>query len=166
MLLDVFIIKEQLGIPMINIRQKGAEGERQVLQMLNKIVGDVREEKGLPQFAKEDEPFQRNQNQSAVGGDDLTNPYFLSIEVKRQEQLSINTWWKQCIASAERTKGVPILIFKQNRKKWRVCMNAPLYLTTTKFMGPVKVEVDLEIFKWWFYEYYTTYLEAHPDGPF
>lgn len=150
----------------INIRQKGAEGERQVLQMLNKIVAEVRAEKGLSIFDTRDEPFQRNQNQSAVGGDDLTNPYSLSIEVKRQEALSVGSWWKQCIESASRTKGVPILIFKQNRKKWRVCVSNYLYITDSKYIGPVMVEIHLDIFKEWFREYYITYLEAHPNGAF
>jgi hypothetical protein len=80
----------------INVRTKGAEGEREVAKMLNAIVATVRKELDLPQYATMDELFQRNQNQSAVGGADLSNNLGLEIEVKRQEALSVNSWWKQC----------------------------------------------------------------------
>lgn len=86
----------------INVRQKGQEGEREIAKILNAIVAKVRDEFKLSQYATRDELFQRNQNQSAVGGSDLSNPLYLDIEVKRQEDLSVNSWWKQCIEAAER----------------------------------------------------------------
>lgn len=147
----------------IDIRQKGAEGERQVMKILNDIVQEVRVAKGLDKFAKEDLPFQRNQNQTAVGGDDLTNPYKLSIEVKRQEQLSINTWWKQCMKSAARTQGYPILIFRQNGKKWRVMLSASLPIAPSVALSPVRVEINVDDFRSWFRHYYDTWLDNHPD---
>ena len=104
----------------INIRQKGAEGERQVATALNDIANKVLTTLGQPLPLK---PLvQRNQNQTAVGGSDLTNPFGFCIEVKRQEQLSINTWWKQCMQAKLEFGGIPILVFKQNREKWRVIM--------------------------------------------
>ena len=138
-----------------NPRTKGASGEREVADMLNDIVDLVRVEKGLPVLEKRDRPFQRNQNQSAVGGDDLTNPYRLSIEVKRQEALSVNTWWKQCLESCARFDNIPILIFKQNRKKWRIIMwgdlpMQPYTAATHRCMAHQRVEVDLDTFKQWF----------------
>lgn len=140
----------------INIRAKGQSGEREVATMLNAIVQKVRQSKGLPQLDDRDLPFQRNQNQSAVGGDDLTNPYGLAIEVKRQETLSVNTWWKQCTASALRSGGRPILIYRQNRKPWRVVMTAPLPVTDSKSIGPVQVEVSVETFLAWFEQYHSS----------
>lgn len=138
----------------INIRTKGQSGEREVAAMLNDVVQRVRVSKGLPKLEDRDLPFQRNQNQSAVGGDDLTNPFKLAIEVKRQETLSINTWWKQCVASAERSEGKPILIYRQNRKPWRVVMTAPLPVTESKAIGPVQIEISDDTFLAWFAEYY------------
>jgi hypothetical protein len=145
----------------INIRQKGAEGEREVMKILNDIVQDVRVAKGLPKLATQDLPFQRNQNQTAVGGDDLTNPFKLSIEVKRQEQLSINTWWKQCLASACRSQGYAILIFRQSRKPWRVMLSANLPINRDKTIGPVRVEIDIETFRQWFREYCSTWYDQN-----
>ena len=142
----------------INIRQKGQTGEREVAGILNSIVQRVREQEGFPLHADRDLPFQRNQNQSAVGGDDLTNPFGLSIEVKRQEALSVNTWWKQCLASSARTHGRAILIYRQNRKPWRVRMAAPIPISNSKTIGPVPIEISIEDFEAWFQEYYRDHL--------
>lgn len=152
----------------INVRQKGQEGEREIARMLNAIVATVRKEQMLPRLDTRDELFQRNQNQSAVGGADLSNPLHLEIEVKRQEQLSINTWWKQCTESAARTGGVPILIFRQNRKAWRVMLPADLPIQSRgegrySCIPNVRAEIDIETFKLWFKEYYKTWI-CHREG--
>lgn len=109
----------------MNIRQKGANGEIEVYKMLNPIIQEVLRELQFPaeMVAKAEKAVQRNQNQSAVGGNDLTNTFGLSIEVKRQEALSINTWWAQTVAAAQRNNEEPILMYRQNNKKWRVVMN-------------------------------------------
>lgn len=148
----------------INIRQKGQEGEREIAKTLNLIIAKVRDEFNLKQYAKEDELFQRNQNQSAVGGSDLSNPLYLEIEVKRQEALSINSWWKQCVDSADRTGGIPILIFRQNRKPWRVCILAELPLfpecsKTYKALPRIRAEISIDDFKRWFTEYYREWVK-------
>lgn len=150
----------------IHVVNKGKEGEREVAKILNGIVAKVRDELKLPQFATRDELFQRNQNQSAVGGSDLSNPLYLDIEVKRQEQLSINTWWKQCTEAAARSGGIPVLIFRQNRKPWRVCMLADIPLQPSgasayRTLGPCRVEIDLDTFKAWFKTYYTDWAKRN-----
>lgn len=150
----------------INVRTKGQEGEREIAKILNGIVGEVRAASGWPVLAVNDELFQRNQNQSAVGGADLSNPMGLEIEIKRQEQLSVNTWWKQCEASAKRTGGVPVLLFRQNRKPWRVMLPGELPLvapnsTGYSNLGPCRVEIDLDTFKSWFRAYYNRWLSEN-----
>lgn len=143
----------------INVRTKGQSGEREIATMLNRIVAEVREYSGLPKLDTRDELFQRNQNQSAVGGDDLTNPLRLSIEVKRQEQLSINSWWKQCSESAARQGNIPILLFRQNRKPWRCIMLidvpiSPPHSETHRYLHGVRGEIDIDRFQLWFHAYY------------
>jgi hypothetical protein len=103
----------------INIRQKGAGGEREIAARLNDIIRLVLHKRGELMVTPH---VQRNQNQTAVGGCDLTGTFDFAIEIKRQEALSIETWWKQCCASASELGKIPVLIFKQNRKKWRVVM--------------------------------------------
>jgi hypothetical protein len=113
---------------MINVRQKGQEGEREVADALNVVILRVLDRLGIPRPPKP--VVQRNQNQSAVGGSDLANTFNLAIEIKRQEQLAINTWWDQCTKAAKENPGdTPVLVFRQNAKpgqrtKWRVLMMA------------------------------------------
>lgn len=133
----------------INIRQKGATGERQVADALNLIANRVLTAHGRPLPLK---PLvQRNQNQSAVGGSDLTNPFGLCIEVKRQENLSINTWWEQCLQAKLEFGGLPILIFKQNREKWRVIMMLQCPIVD----APYRAEMNWDDFQDWAERYLT-----------
>lgn len=139
----------------INIRQKGAEGEREVIRMLTPIVKEVMVELDFPadKVAVAEQIIQRNQNQSAVGGCDLSNVFGMSIEVKRQEQLAIGAWWQQCLAAANRNNEIPVLIFRQNRKPWRVRTFAFLH-TPAEGGGwssvQAVVEIDEATFKMWF----------------
>ncbi len=133
----------------INIRAKGANGEREVADDLNLIINMQLTTAGLNRSAKP--VIQRNQNQSAVGGSDLTNPFNLCMEIKRQEALSVNTWWKQCETAAKEFGGEPILIFKQNRKPWRVVMYAHLQFPGhDSSYSRVRVELSWDDFKAWF----------------
>lgn len=132
----------------INGITKGKEGEREVCLILNTIVNEVYAYHGLPAPAVP--VFQRNQNQSAVGGSDIKNPFMLAVEVKRQEALSINTWWKQLERAATRDREWPILIFKQNHKPWRVMMPGSLPRSEDAGVNPlVRVEIDLTTFQVW-----------------
>lgn len=139
----------------IDVRQKGAEGERQVIKMLTPIVIQVMQEMEFPteKIQAAEKMIQRNQNQSAVGGNDLSNTFGLSIEVKRQEQLAINTWWQQCETAALRNNELPVLIFKQNNKPWRFITYGFLHVpgdnngwTSLR----ARVEFNEDTFKSWF----------------
>ena len=74
---------------MINIRQKGAEGEREVYKALNPIVQRVMQRLGFPaeQVAAAANCIQRNQNQSAVGGNDLSNLKMVAARPSRKGKL-------------------------------------------------------------------------------
>lgn len=142
----------------INIRQKGAEGEREVIRMLTPIVKEVMTELQFPaeQVAAAEKIIQRNQNQSAVGGCDLSNVFGMSIEVKRQEQLALGAWWSQCLAAAQRNNEIPVLIWRQNHKPWRIRTYGFLH-TPAQGGGwsstQAIVEIDVETFKQWFKEW-------------
>ncbi len=131
---------------MVNARAKGGEGEREIANLLNDIIA-----KKLRELGREvpDRPIvQRNQNQSAVGGSDLTNTFGLAIEVKRQETLTINSWWRQCVASAVRNKEEPVLIYRQNRKAWHVVMNG--WIGQLDSLHGCTMTVSMEDFLSWF----------------
>lgn len=106
---------------MINVRDKGHNAEREVANMLNGVLILTMREMGYPEdiILKASRTIQRNQNQSAVGGNDLSNVFGLSIEIKRQETLSVESWWKQTLAGASRNNEWPVLLYRQNNKKWQ-----------------------------------------------
>lgn len=102
-------------------RNKGQRGEREVLQMFLHSMERVETETGL---AGDSARIKRNTLQSDRGGDDLHGIPLVSVEVKRAEVLSLNSWWQQCARQAEAMQQdkplLPVLFFRQNRKPWRV----------------------------------------------
>ena len=145
----------------INIRQKGADGEREIVRVLNVIITRVLTLYGI---AIPNEPIaQRNQNQTAVGGNDLSNVFGLSIEVKRQEALSVNSWWQQCTADAERNNEFPVLLYRQNRKEWRcvllVQLMLPPNLGAENAAHYTRAEISWQDFQVWFEEWVSRKVE-------
>lgn len=141
----------------INIRQKGANGEREIATLLNTIVVEVMTAMAFPQeqIAAASKTIQRNQNQSAVGGCDLSNVFGMSVEVKRQENLAIPAWWRQTVAAAERNNELPVLIYRQNRKAWHVRTYAWLALPGGEAgawsrQQMIVAEFDIDTFKQYF----------------
>jgi hypothetical protein len=143
---------------MINVRQKGASGEREIAVALEAIIRKVMVAGGVPTPLT---PIvQRNQNQSAVGGSDLTNTFGLAIEVKRQENLSVNTWWKQCELSAQRNNELPVLVYRQSRKPWKVVQFVWLQLPNGQHQRHVG-EVSWDAFLAWFELWVKGQLNTH-----
>nr|DAE93512.1 MAG TPA: HOLLIDAY JUNCTION RESOLVASE, ENZYME, HOMOLOGOUS RECOMBINATION, HOLLIDAY [Caudoviricetes sp.]DAF45676.1 MAG TPA: HOLLIDAY JUNCTION RESOLVASE, ENZYME, HOMOLOGOUS RECOMBINATION, HOLLIDAY [Siphoviridae sp. ctJ7x27]DAN28120.1 MAG TPA: HOLLIDAY JUNCTION RESOLVASE, ENZYME, HOMOLOGOUS RECOMBINATION, HOLLIDAY [Caudoviricetes sp.] len=129
----------------VNIRTKGANGERELAQKLNELLYRVCQNNGWDFNKFSEYLVQRNQNQSAVGGCDLVNTWGLAIEVKRHETLAVNTWWQQCKASALRLNREPVLIYRQSRRPWQVVMQGRLQLPDGGFCESV-VTISFEDF--------------------
>lgn len=141
---------------MIHVVNKGKEGEREVVRILNAELTRVCEQLNLPTAEREIvmQLAQRNQNQSAVGGGDI-DLLGISFEVKRQETISVGKWWEQCCKSARRNGDIPVLIYRQNRKAWHVVMNGFLPVGVgTSPMG-ARVTITLDTFLSWFCNYAT-----------
>ena len=139
----------------INVVTKGKEGEREIVNALEPIVRRVMTELEIPLPAGK--VVQRNQNQSSVGGSDLANVFGLAIEVKRQESISLNAWWKQCTAAATRNNELPVLIYRQNHKEWRVVMNAGFVLGDGSQII-ARAEMEWYMFLYWFERWVRLYL--------
>jgi hypothetical protein len=138
----------------INGRTKGITGEQEVARDLNAIVDDCLQELGMPRQDPCKPRIQRNQNQTAVGGCDLTGTFDLAIEVKRQEQLAINSWWAQCCASATSLRHTPVLLFRQNtpaggRKAWRVITLVDVAIPGCEALQ-CRAEISYDDFRRWF----------------
>lgn len=53
----------------------------------------------------------------------------LHIECKRHERIELNKWYTQATADAERMQdGVPVVIFRQNRRQWMICLSLSDFL--------------------------------------
>lgn len=136
----------------LNIRAKGANAERDIATDLNAIIFSVMTSLNYSDKDLDNRNYfvQRNQNQSAIGGQDLVNTYGFAIEVKRQESLSINSWWNQCVTSASDLNEIPVLLFKQNKKKWRCVTHVYMELpndTVGKMRGEIDYATFLNIFR-------------------
>lgn len=131
----------------INIRVKGATAEREIATTMNAIILKVlKEVTDDPVMLSNHNYFvQRNQQQTAVGGNDLINTYGYGIEIKRHEVLNVNTWWKQCKAAADKNGEIPVLLYRQARKKWVCVMQAYLQMPNNQF-GACRAEVSFESF--------------------
>ncbi len=116
----------------INVRSKGAAGEREFCDWLHDTLGlDMKPERNLDQV--------RN------GGSDInTLPPFM-FEIKRCEGLSKREWWAQVkTASRPFSRAIPVVAYRQNRKPWRFLISAT-YIGLDK--GYVELE-ELEFTKW------------------
>lgn len=132
-------------------RNKGKTAEVEVYHWLNETVSSV---VGPGKW------FQRNQNQTASSGSDLSNPFRLSIEIKRHETLSVNSWWTQCTRSAKAESGVPILLYRQSRQPWRAVTeikdcHGDIYTVT----------MSADNFERWLKSYVTRYANPIPKTP-
>ena len=93
----------------VNGRNKGAAGEREASQFLDRLCAGY----GYGHITTE-----RNLEQARGGGHDLNGIPGLSIEVKRVEALNVPAWWKQCLRQADAIGAHPLLMYRQNRKPW------------------------------------------------
>lgn len=115
----------------INGIKKGKAGEREAAEWLydNFNLG----------FKPE-----RNLEQTRRGGHDLLGFSPFCFEVKRQETLNLRDWWIQVVHSTNEEYPIPVVMFRQNRKKWK-------FLISAQYIGLQKGYILLEIpeFKQW-----------------
>lgn len=120
-------------------KTKGANAEREVARLLQPIVDQVYAEAG-----QESPTLKRNLEQTRGGGYDLVGVDWMALEIKRHEQLSINSWWQQTLRQTQEGQE-PILMFRQSRQKWRVMMMGWLKTGAGKAVR-ARVEVGLDDF--------------------
>ena len=85
-------------------RQKGQRGEREICKILSEKLGGE---------------FKRNLMQTSEGGYDVLGLDGWAVEVKFQETLKIEKWWKQTVEQSSPEKK-PVLFFRKSRTDWRV----------------------------------------------
>lgn len=118
---------------------KGKRGEREAVKALQPTIDKVYESYGM-----EPPKLFRNQNQSADGGYDIAGLEWMALEIKRCETLSIPKWWRQCTSQGS-SDQVPILMYRQNSKKWNIIMYG--YMEVCKGARiKARIQVDLPTF--------------------
>jgi hypothetical protein len=96
-------------------RSKGARGEREIIDVLQPIVDVAYQAAG-----KQPPQLKRTSSmQSDGGGCDVHGLDWLAMEVKRCETLHVEMWWQQCVSQA-RPGQLPVLVYRQNKRQWRV----------------------------------------------
>jgi hypothetical protein len=96
-------------------RDKGARGEREIIDLLQPIVDAAYKDAG-----REPPQLKRASSMQADGGGcDVYGIDWLALEVKRCETLQLEAWWRQCMSQAQPDKQ-PVLIYRQNGRQWRV----------------------------------------------
>lgn len=126
---------------MVNAKQKGANGEREVASLLQPVVDRAyMETLGITQ--REVPKLQRNLLQTREGGYDLVGLDWLALEVKRVEAVgasgqirkgALRGWWLQCVTAASKREVVdgqvvsrvvkePVLFYRPNGVTWTVRM--------------------------------------------
>lgn len=146
---------------MVNIKTKGASAEREVINIfigaLQLIEESLRSEGHIVQSYSEE--IQRNSLQYAKGGEDIHGLPYISVEVKRHETLSINTWWNQCAEQAQRSNAIPVLIYRQSRKEWKVVSWVKLSDGGSPELACwVRAEYSFKNFMVWYKQLYTKFL--------
>lgn len=108
----------------LNGIKKGKQGEREAADWLAK------------KFKLAIKPT-RNLDQTRDGGFDLLGFEPLAVEVKRQETLSKRNWWLQVTSSVDEYYTVPVVMYRQNRKKWH-------FLISARYIGVSTGYIELE----------------------
>lgn len=124
---------------MLNSRNKGQVGERELCAILGEIVFNS----GMPELSVD--RLSRNLDQVREGGGDILGIPGLCIEVKRQETLTVNTWWRQVCIAADKQSLIPVLAWRQNNKPWRFAI--PGYLLVPG--APGRIEMEQSTFTVW-----------------
>ncbi len=116
----------------INSKQKGARSERECAELIRKHGFE----------ARRSAQYCGNTGEAA----DITTDLPYHIEVKHQERLEIDKWWEQATHDAKESGKEPILVFRKNNQRWRVCMDFEKFLEMQqKVLGKTEKCVNLEL---------------------
>lgn len=137
-------------------RNKGMNGEREIVRMLQPHVDTIYSKYGILEIPL----LERNTLQCNQGGSDIAGLDWMALEIKRQEIVHLEKWWEQTTQQCK-THQVPVLLYRQNRGKWRCQLHGAL-LSNFAFAHNLhidaiqqnivitKVDISIESFIDWF----------------
>ena len=103
----------------INVRNKGAAGEREIAEILQRVVNEV-----YTICGQKAPKLRRNVEQSQVGGEDLVGLPWYSFEVKRVERVDLDRWWAQTCVQAARKAPAASTAEAQRLGGWKALQQA------------------------------------------
>lgn len=137
---------------MVNIRAKGQRGEYEAIRLFSAWAEPVTGHLGRPSLEME-----RNLVQTRGGGYDVTGVHWLALEVKRQENLAVPSWWRQAVRQATGSQ-IPVLMWRQSRRPWQFRIRVEV-LHRPSSVSVLDVDLAEEQAKEWFQrELYTRLL--------
>ena len=83
-------------------RRKGAEFERQVVNSLRELLGDV-------------VPVRRAWERAQASGHDVDLPGF-ALECKRRASIAVYEWWEQACTQANGSGRIPAVVMRADRQ--------------------------------------------------
>jgi hypothetical protein len=114
----------------INVRAKGATGEREAANLLQKVVDEVYTKCGyVPP------KIRRNVEQTQVGGEDLVGLPWYSFEIKRVERVDLDKWWQQTLVQAARKAPLASTAEAQRLGGWKTLQAADAARTGAEAVG-------------------------------
>lgn len=122
-------------------RNKGKRGERDVVDLLQKVVDEEYLRCGRLPIVIRRNLMQSYKQREGFDNHDLVGLDWLALEVKRQEKLNVDAWWEQACEQAGVGK-TPVLFYRQNNKAWRVVMHGVLLGEQYRVKATVEVDVD------------------------
>lgn len=135
-------------------RNKGKAGELEVmreLQIALTLAYGQMHAAGYPVGIAPN--LQRNTLATAHGGCDIHGIEWAAIEVKRAEVLQLEAWWIQTLRQARKGQ-VPVLIYRQSHKNWRVRLPGALEISppdvTSHHALKCQCEISFPDFLNWF----------------
>jgi hypothetical protein len=133
----------------INVRNKGQRGEREVIDILQTYVDDIRLRYRLQPVV-----LQRNTLQAHLGGTDIHGLPGFAFEVKFQENTQVSQWWLQTVRQAEKLNAIPILFYRAIRQPWIVKFRSFVNTPLDRDQIQMDLTCSLEDFLAWFQDAY------------
>lgn len=119
----------------INVRAKGATGEREAANLLQKVVDEVYTKCGyVPP------KIRRNVEQTQVGGEDLVGLPWYSFEIKRVERVDLDKWWAQTLVQAARKAPAASTAEVQRLGGWKALQAADAARTGAEAVGSLPLQ--------------------------
>ena len=108
---------------MTNSRNKGAVGEREVINILKQHLPGT--------------TIERNLMQTAKGGYDflLFDKYACEVKRRAKGKSYLTAWWEQAVTQADDVGMKPVLFYRFDRKPWRVVTRSQEFDSIEQFLA-------------------------------